>query len=284
MGIFANMTRRKFLRTAAASAGALAGSQFMPAKSWAGGHSDVIMPPGGKKFKDIELNYFQDGNWLHAPLWLSEQFRKDAGVSIKSRELYDGGDTVAKVLPQLLSRKPRFDWVQYPCLFFGQFAETGQLEPLDDYFAQYAGSQEYLDWVMPAYREFYTKWDNKTYGIMLDGDIHILHYRKNYFNDPDLQRKFSKRFQRELVVPKTWPHFLECTQFFTEELSSKGVYGTSMVVNPPAFGWGFWMDIAASNGVNYFDMNMNPAINTKQAVEALDMYKNIIDFSGPGGK
>ncbi len=133
------------------------------------------MPPGGKKFKDIELTYFQDGNWLHAPLWLSEQFRKDAGVSIKSRELYDGGDTVAKVLPQLLSRKPRFDWVQYPCLFFGQFVETGQLEPLDDYFAQYAGSQEYLDWVMPAYREFYTKWDNKTYGIMLDGDIHILH-------------------------------------------------------------------------------------------------------------
>ena len=284
MGIFANMTRRKFLRTAAASAGALTGSQFMPAQSWAGGHSGAIMPPGGKKFKDIELTYFQDGNWLHAPLWLSEQFRKDAGVSIKSRELYDGGDTVAKVLPQLLSRKPRFDWVQYPCLFFGQFAETGQLEPLDDYFAQYAGSQEYLDWVMPAYREFYTKWDNKTYGIMLDGDIHILHYRKNYFNDSDLQRKFSKRFQRELVVPKTWPHFLECTQFFTEELSSKGVYGTSMVVNPPAFGWGFWMDIAASNGVNYFDANMNPGINTKQAVEALDMYKSIIEFSGPGGK
>ena len=57
-----------------------------------------------------------------------------------------------------------------------------------------------------------------------------------------------------------------------------------MVVNPPSFGWGFWMDIAASNGVNYFDANMNPGINSTQAVEALDMYKAIIDFSGPGGK
>ena len=38
------------------------------------------------------------------------------------------------------------------------------------------------------------------------------------------------------------------------------------------------MDIRRSNGVNYFDANMNPGINTKQAVEALDMYKSIIEF------
>ena len=282
MGAFSHLTRRKFLKSAAAGAGAVAANNMLPADLTAGGHQK-IMPPNGR-FKDIELTYFQDNNWLHAPLWLSETFQKDAGVSIKSRELYGGGDTVAKVLPQLLSRKPRFDWVQYPDLFFGQFAETGQLEPLDDYFAQYPSAKEYLDWVMPAYGEFYTKWDGKTYGVMLDGDIHVLHYRKNFFNDSGLQKKYSKRFQRELKVPKTWPEFLDCTQFFTEELSSQGVYGTSMVVNPPSFGWGFWMDVAAGKGVNYFDANMNPGINSKGAVEALDMYKRIIDFSGPGGK
>ena len=57
-----------------------------------------------------------------------------------------------------------------------------------------------------------------------------------------------------------------------------------MVVNPPNFGWGFWMDIAAGNGVNYFDENMNPGINTPAAVEALDMYKAIIEFGPPGGE
>ena len=135
MGAFSHLTRRKFLKSAAAGAGAVAANKMLPSDLTAGGHQK-IMPPNGR-FKDIELTYFQDNNWLHAPLWLSETFQKDAGVSIKSRELYGGGDTVAKVLPQLLSRKPRFDWVQYPDLFFGQFAETGQLEPLDDYFAQY---------------------------------------------------------------------------------------------------------------------------------------------------
>ena len=71
--------------------------------------------------------------------------------------------------------------------------------------------------------------------------------------------------------------------FFTEELSeSEGVYGSSMVINPPNFGWGFWMDVAAGNGVNYFDENMNPTINTSNAVEALDLFKEIVQFGPPG--
>ena len=85
-------------------------------------------------------------------------------------------------------------------------------------------------------------------------------------------------------MPKTWLDFLDTTQFFTEELKSEGIYGTSMVVNPPNFGWGFWMDIAASAGVNYFDENMNPVINQGKAAESLDIYKEIIKFGPPGAE
>ncbi len=280
MGIGRDWTRRKFMKNVAMGAGAAAAGAGTGRLAW----GKEMVPPGKKLFNDIGLSYFQDTNWLHAPLWLSDHLMKEAGVGIESRELYDGGDAVAKILPQLLSREPRFDFVQYPSLFFGAFASTGQLEPLDPYFEQYEGTDEYLDWVMPAYREFYTKWSGETVGLMLDGDIHILHYRNKYFNDPGLQSKFSSRFQRELTVPVTWPEFLECTQFFTEELSSQGIYGTSMVVNPPNFGWGFWMDIAASAGVNYFDENMNPVINQGRAAETLDMYREIIKFGPPGAE
>lgn len=281
MGMFSGLTRRRFLKGIAAGAAAASAHRsglVLPARA------AEMVPPGKKLFNDIKLKYFQDSNWLHAPLWLSPLLEKEAGVGIESRENYDGGDAVAKILPQLLSKQPRFDWVQFPSLFFGAFAETGQLEPLDDYFAKYEGTKEYLDWVMPAYREFYTKWSGKTYGVMLDGDIHVLHYRKSYFENKDLQDKFSKRFQQTLEVPKTWNDFLNITQFMTEELKSQNIYGTSMVVNPPNFGWGFWMDIAASAGVNYFDENMNPTINQGKAAEALDMYKEIIKFGPPGAE
>lgn len=281
MGFLSGWTRRKFLKGVAAGAGAAALGGALPGRMAYGAQA---VPPGKKLFNDVKLKYFQDSNWLHAPLWLSDLLMKEAGVGIESREMYDGGDAVAKILPQLLTRRPRFDFVQYPALFFGAFAETGQLEPLDDYLARYEGSQDYLDWVMPAYREFYTKWGGQTYGMMLDGDIHILHYRKSYFENAELQKTFSQRFQQNLEVPKTWEDFLKTTQFFTEELKSQGIYGTSMVVNPPNFGWGFWMDIAASAGVNYFDADMNPTINQGKAAEALDLYREIIKFGPPGAE
>ena len=275
-------TRRKFLRSLAAGAGVVA-SRNLALRGSASAAETVILPPGGRLADTVALTYYQDAGWLHAPLWLSPIFRKDAGVAIAGRELYDGSDTMTKVLPQLLAKKPGFDWVQYPAPFFGALAETGQLEPLDEYLAQYPSAKEYLAWVMPAYGEFYAKWNGGTYGLVLDGGIHVLHYRKSRFADSRLQKKFSARFQRDLQVPKTWQEFLDCTQFFTEELSSKGIHGASVAVNPPPVGAALWMGIAAGNGVSYFDSNMNPAINTSQAVEALDLYVRIVGL-GPSGK
>ncbi|MFV2092002.1 MAG: hypothetical protein ACC634_02850, partial [Hyphomicrobiales bacterium] len=52
----------------------------------------------------------------------------------------------------------------------------------------------------------------------------------------------------------------------------------------PNFGWGFWMNIAASAGVNYFSESMQPVINQGRAAEALDMYKEIIKFGPPGAE
>ena len=274
------LTRRQFVQRAAAGAGVAAGGRLLFGGR-AGAADDVILPPGGKFADGVELTYFQDSSWLHAPLWLSPIFQKDAGVGIKGRELYDPTDTMTKVLPQTLAKKPSFDWVQYPSQCFGALAETGTLEPLDDYFAQYPSASAYLKWLMPAFAEFYTRWNGKTYGIPVDGGIHVLHYQKSRFADAGLQKKFSGRFQRDLQVPKTWQEFVDCTQFFTEELSTQGVYGTSMPMNPPAAVWSVWMDIAAGNGVTYFDENMNPTINTSPAIEALDLYKQIAKFAAP---
>jgi hypothetical protein len=241
---FKGLTRRKLLQFAAA--GAAAGGLLSQRRAvLAQTQEAIILPSESGRFENIELTYFQDSGWLHAPLWLSPIFMKDAGVGIKSRQQYEAGDAMNQVLPELLAEQPHFDWVQYPSPFFGTFAETGQLEPLDEYLMRYPSGKDYLDWVMPAYAEFYTRWNGKTYGVMLDGDIHVLHYRKSRFADPALQKKYSARFQRDLLVPKTWQEFIDCTQFFTEELSSQGIYGASTVIAPPAVGWSVWMNIAA---------------------------------------
>src|SRR5262245_52950880 len=80
----AGLTRRRLLRLAgagAAASGLLLGSGKLRAQT----DDAVIAPPGGVRFKDVALTYVQDSGWLHAPLWLSPIFMKDAGVGIKSR-------------------------------------------------------------------------------------------------------------------------------------------------------------------------------------------------------
>ena len=172
-------------------------------------------------------------------MWLSPLLQKEAGVSLKSRELYDAGETTAKIVPQLLSSNPRFDWFCMPSLYFGLFAEVGLLEPLDQYLDTFGGSKEYFDWIMPGYGEFYSQWGGQTYGLMVDGDIHNLHYRPSYFADKANQDEFSKRFQRELTVPVTWDEYRDTARFFTDKYKSQDIYGTSVRHEPAEFLVGF---------------------------------------------
>ena len=270
------LSRRDFVRGSAMAGGALALGGMGTGLGAGSLKAD-------KRFNDIEVAGLWDNNWQNAPMWLSPLLQAEAGVSLKSRELYDAGETTAKIVPQLLSNNPRFDWFCMPSLYFGLFAEVGLLEPLDQYLDNFGGSAEYFDWIMPGYGEFYSQWGGQTYGLMVDGDIHNLHYRPSYFADADNQKEFSKQFQRELTVPTTWEEYRDTARFFTEKYSSQDIYGTSVVMNPPNFSWGFWMDVAGSYGVTYFDRNMNPQINQGRAAESLEMFKEIVE-TGPPGK
>ena len=279
------LTRREFLKYSGATGAALAASSALGPVARVFAKDRIKVPIGDPNhFGGMKLNYVQDTNWMYAPLFVSPHIEKEAGVSVgkDTVEYFKIGEGFSKIVPQLMSRKPKWDWIQFSPMFLGSFVSMGALEPLDPYLEKYAGTEEYLDQVMPAYREFYMKWDGKVYGVMLDGDIHLLHYRPSFFNDPELKKKFEKRFKRELKPPETWYEYRDAAQFFTEELKDKGIYGVEWVVNNPLFGWGFYYDMIASKGVNYFDENMNPTIVNDDAVEALELFKEINQFAPPG--
>jgi ABC-type glycerol-3-phosphate transport system substrate-binding protein len=55
-----------------------------------------------------------------------------------------------------------------------------------------------------------------------------------------------------------------------------------MIINPPNFGWSWYFDVAAGNGVRYFDEGMNPEITSPEAEEALELFLEIMKFTPPG--
>jgi multiple sugar transport system substrate-binding protein len=293
------MSRRDFLKKSGRVAGgALLGSSMLSTGTnlFAGKEEKAVptpektvvteklpVPLNQNKFGGIKLSYVQDSNWINTIEYVAPHIAKEGGVDVGNREMFKIGEGHAKIVPQLLAAKPRWDFMVYSPMYLGDFVNMGALEPLDDYFAQYEGTEEYWDQVMPAYKNFYNFWGDKTYGVMVDGDIHLLHYRPSYFNDKDMKTKFERRFKMELVPPVTWDDYLKVAQFLTEE-TPDGIYGSQMVVNPPAFAWGFFFDLAVANGAKYFDENMNPLIASPEAEEALEMWKEVIRWSPPGGE
>jgi ABC-type glycerol-3-phosphate transport system substrate-binding protein len=296
------MNRREFIKSSGkVAAGAILASAFIKPASrvFAGSEKGEEAAPEAapeklakrmkvpledkQKFAGITLNYEYDGNWSNTIDIVKPHIEAECGVKLGNEEVVNMGEDHARIVPQLLSKSPRWDFFVSSPMFMGDFVAMDGIEPLDGYLAQYEGTEEYLDQVMPPFREFGMKRNNKVYGVMVDGDIMVMHYRPSYFNDPDLKRKFERKFKMELSYPKTWDHYLKVSQFFTEE-TPDGIYGTQLFITPPVWGWAPWMNIAASNGVKYFDESMNPLIASNEAVEALDMAKELLRFAPPGGE
>jgi multiple sugar transport system substrate-binding protein len=204
----------------------------------------------------------------------------DVGVSFSTqtlpyKQLYE------KVNAGFLAGQPAGDIVTYPPIFLGDYNSRDLFEPLDSYLAKYKGSDQYVEEVLDPFWEFYCKWDGNVVGLPIDGDIYTFNYRPSYFEDEYHQEQFKDQTGKDLKVPDTWPYYNEVANYFTENTDDDNVYGTVVHGKRP-WCWSFWMNRAASNGVLYFDENMEPMVDSPEAVEALENMVGAVE-AGPDG-
>ena len=76
-----------------------------------------------------------------------------------------------------------YDMLTIAPSWVADMVRAGALEPLDPYIEKYGVKSE-LDDIAPAFRDWMT-FDGKTYALVVDGDVHILYYRKDLFEDPE---------------------------------------------------------------------------------------------------
>ncbi len=109
-------------------------------------------------------------------------------------------------------------------------AIAGALTPLDDYVDKY-GFREELTKIAPVYRDNQMKVEGKIYGFPDDGDVLILYYRKDIFEDAENMKAFKAKHGYDLAPPKTWKQFQEIGQFITDKYAPK-MYGAGMISAP----------------------------------------------------
>ncbi len=216
-------------------------------------------------------------------IYLNHSNWKQLNLDTKSQKTWFVGQTYESfVTPLLLNEHDMIFGIVSP-QFLGELASNKKIENLDSYFEKMdkQKKEKFLSDIFPAYLNSYMKYENSIYGLPIDGDALVLHYRPSYFKDTNLRKKFKLKYKKELKVPETWEEYDQTAEFFTENLKSKGVYG-NYLFNIDPWVWTFWYARLAPLQLELFDENMSPLINNEIVKKTLRDYLKLARFSHPG--
>lgn len=130
----------------------------------------------------------------------------------------------------------------------------------------------------------YPKGSGKYWAYPTEGDAPGWAYRKDLFENPDEMAAFEAKYGYPLAVPTTWAQLRDIAEFFTrpdQNLYGVGIYtqkggdAITMGYENVLFSWGSdWGDPTT--------YKVDGILNSPEAVEALEFYKELYSFAPPG--
>ena len=219
---------------------------------------------------------------------LSKDFEAQSGIKMNF-EFVPWPNFADRMLNELNSGGQLCDLLIGDSQWIGGSAENGHYVKLNDFFDKEGIS---MDDFAPATVRAYSTWpkgEPNYYALPAMGDANGWFYRKDWFARPEIQAEFKEKYGRDLAEPKTQKELLEIAQFFQgREIDGQTVYGASiftergsegitMGATGALYAWGFKYE----NTPGKYDME--GAVNSPAAVEALEFYKELYKTGTPPG-
>ncbi len=219
---------------------------------------------------------------------LSKEFESESGHSMNF-EFVPWPNFADRMLNELNSGGKLCDLLIGDSQWIGGGAENGHYVKLNSFFDDEGIS---MDDFAPATVYAYSTWPKGTpnfYALPAMGDANGWFYRKDWFERDDIKAAYKDATGSELGEPKTQKELLQIAQFFQErEIDGKKVYGAAiftergsegitMGVTSALYPWGFKYE----NEPGSYDME--GAVNSAEAVEALEFYKQLYQTATPPG-
>ena len=219
---------------------------------------------------------------------LSKEFESESGHSMNF-EFIPWPNFADRMLNELNSGGKLCDLLIGDSQWIGGGAENGHYVKLNEFFDAESIS---MDDFAPATVYAYSTWPKGTpnyYALPAMGDANGWFYRKDWFADPEIRAAFKAETGYALGEPKSQKELMTIARFFQErEIDGKTVYGASiftergsegitMGVTSALYPWGFKYE----NEPGSYDMD--GAVNSPEAVEGLEFYKELYKSSTPPG-
>ncbi len=195
------------------------------------------------------------------PLW-----EELTGIKVNVIEV-PVNEAFTKIMQEHRGGTGAYDVVNAMPAWMGDLARAGALEPLEGYIDKY-GYRGEIDDIGDVFRENWMKVGETIYGLPDDGDVLILYYRKDIFEDPENMAAFKEAHGYDLAPPKTWDQFYDISKFLTDKYAPE-MYGAGFMRVRGLLHF-FYQERARIEGCKFFDAEtMQATINGAGCVKAL---------------
>ena len=271
------MTLTRFVGSLAAAM-LVAASAAAPARAETAAERAV---EAAKKYSGSEISVvWEAGLQSLDPLNFSgPQWEKLTGIKIKVIEV-PTAEMFTKILQEHRAGTGAYDALNVVPSWMPDLVRAGALEQLDSYVDKY-GFRDELQKIAPTYRDNQMKVDGKIYGFPDDGDVFILYYRKDVFEDPKNREEFKAKYGYDLAAPKTWKEYDEIGKFLTDKYAPK-IYGAGQF-RQPAYSQLLFQERFRVEGGKFFDpKTMKATVNSDVGVKVFDDMRAENKFMPPG--
>ena len=148
------------------------------AKSYAGSEITIVWEAGLQSLDPLNFS---------GPKW-----EELTGIKVKVIEV-PTAEMFTKILQEHRAGTGAYDALNVVPTWMADLVRAGALENLDPYVDKY-GFREELQNIAPTYRDNQMTVDGKIYGFPDDGDLFILYYRKDLFEDPANKQDFKAKY------------------------------------------------------------------------------------------
>ncbi len=219
---------------------------------------------------------------------LSKEFEAQSGHTMKF-EFVPWPNFADRMLNELNSGGKLCDLLIGDSQWIGGGAENGHYVKLNDFFDKEGIS---MDDFAPATVYAYSTWPKGSpnyYALPAMGDANGWFYRKDWFEKPEIKAAYKEATGQDLREPQTQKELLQIAQFFQEReidgqkrygaaiFTERGSEGITMGATGALYAWGFKYE----NTPGKYDMQ--GAVNSPEAVEGLEFYKELYKTATPPG-
>ena len=210
----------------------------------------------------------------------AEKFTEQTGVKVEI-EAVNYQTMHEKIVTEMTAATSSYDVVICDHTWIGEFAEAGWVIPLDDYIESSGfDTSVYLDSVKQMMS--CASDPDTTYFIPFCTYTYALLYRTDVFENEEYAAAYKEATGEDFGVPATIEEYVNVAKFLTS-YTDKELYGAAMQAQRSDPITMEYTNFLFGNGGDYYDESGNIAINSPEAVQALEYYVDCVNNAAPEG-